>query len=193
MQVGKMPEIRKNSISKWWWHFLEKYWHNPQIFKSRYRYWNASLESRIIWWSLGLGVLTRSRSRSIGLDCISGRYSDSIERMRWCTSKACKYKKRKYNVDHDGFLIKCNSGYKNHTAYRSLIASKFSQALFQRKFYDQWWLSSKVETWNFTKYKLFKLANSTKKDLSLAGWNLNSYVQEKKTRQTHVSWMMLWK
>jgi len=44
--------------------------------------------------------------------------------MCWCTSKACKYKKRKHNVGHDGFLIKCNIGYKNHTAYRSLIAEQ---------------------------------------------------------------------
>jgi len=66
--------------------------------------------------------------------CISGRYSASIERMCWCTSKACKYKKRKNNVGHDDFLIKWNIGCKKHTAYRTLLASRLSQALLQESF-----------------------------------------------------------
>jgi len=45
--------------------------------------------------------------------------------------------KRKHNVGHDDFLIKCNIGCKKHTAYRSLIALSFSQALLQWKFYEQ--------------------------------------------------------
>jgi len=124
--------------------FLEKCWHNPQIFKSRYRSRNSSLESRIFWWSLALVILTRSLSRSLGLGYISGRYSDSIERVWGYTSKACKYKKRKRNVGHDDFLLNCNTGCKKHPAYRSLIltASRFSQALLQVSFTNKWWFSS---------------------------------------------------
>jgi len=216
--------------------FLEKCWHNPQIFKSRYRSRNSSLESRIFWWSLALVILTRSLSRSLGLGYISGRYSDSIERVWGYTSKACKYKKRKRNVGHDDFLLNCNTGCKKHPAYRSLIltASRFSQALLQVSFTNKWWfssidvdraakgamppkclenivilcfvrrfseqnsasrlksnisptknfglatplLSSKVKTWNFTKCKLLKLANSMKIDFLFSGSNLNTFVRK---------------
>jgi len=73
----------------------------------------------------------------------------------WCTSKARKYKKCKHNAGHDDFLLNCSIGWKKHTAYCSPVASRLSQALLQESFTSKWWLSSKVETWNFTKYKLF--------------------------------------
>jgi len=46
-----MPEIRKifsfEVIMTFFEKFIEKYWHNPQIFKSRSR--NSSRDSRIYW------------------------------------------------------------------------------------------------------------------------------------------------
>jgi len=45
-----MTEIRKNfnfkAVMTFFGKFLEKYWHSPQIVKSRYRSRNSSLESR---------------------------------------------------------------------------------------------------------------------------------------------------
>jgi len=38
----------------------------------------------------------------------------------------------------------------------------FHKRFYSESFTSKWWLSSKVETWNLTKYKLFKLANSMK-------------------------------
>jgi len=51
--------------------------------------------------------------------------------------------------------------------------SRFSQALLHESFSSKWWLSSKVETWNFTKYKLLNFFNSTKMDYVFSGINLN--------------------
>jgi len=51
-QVRKMPEIKKKFnlevVMTFFGKLLEKYWHNPQIFKSRYRSRNSSLESQIL-------------------------------------------------------------------------------------------------------------------------------------------------
>jgi len=44
-----------------------------------------------------------------------------------------------------------------HTANLSLQASRFLHAFLQENFTSKWWLSSKVEAWNFTKNKLLKL------------------------------------
>jgi len=57
---------------------------------------------------------------------------------------------------------------KKHSADLALTASRFSQALSQESFTSKCWLSSNVETWNFTKNKLLKLVNSMKADLLYA-------------------------
>jgi len=66
----------------------------------------------------------------------------------WCTSEACKNKKRRHNEGHDDSLLNCNIGWKKHTADLALtnIASRFSQTLSQDSFTRKWWLSFKVET-----------------------------------------------
>jgi len=51
--------------------------------------------------------------------------------------------------------------------------SRFSQALLHESFMSSWWLSFKIETWNFIKNKLLKFFNSTKMDYAFAGLNLN--------------------
>jgi len=75
----------------------------------------------------------------------------------WCTSEACKYRKRNHNDGHDDSLLNCNIRWKTHTADLALtnIAWRFSQTLSQDSFTRKWWLSFKVETWKFTK-KTFK-------------------------------------
>ena len=42
--------------------------------------------------------------------------------------------------------------------------SRFSQALLHESFMSKWWLSFKIETWNFIKNELLKFFNSTKID-----------------------------
>ena len=39
--------------------------------------------------------------------------------VRWCTSEAGKYKKRNRNGCRDDLLLKCNTGWKKHTADRA--------------------------------------------------------------------------
>jgi len=77
--------------------------------------------------------------------------------LRWCTAEACKYKKRNHNGRHDGFLVSCNIGCKNHTADdTALTAPRFSHSFVQENFTSKWWFRSRVEARNFTKNKLFK-------------------------------------
>jgi len=54
------------------------------------------------------------------------------------------------------------------------MALRFSQPLLQGSLTSKSWLWSKVEAWNFTENKLFKLANSMKTDIIFAGLNLNT-------------------
>jgi len=84
----------------------------------------------------------------------------------WCTSEARKYKKRNHD-DHNGFLLNCNIGCKEHTADLALKPSRFSQSVLHERFMSKWWLSSKIEAWNFTKNKFEKLVNSMKIDVYL--------------------------
>ena len=51
--------------------------------------------------------------------------------------------------------------------------SRFSQALLHESFTSKWWLSFKIETWNFIKNKVLKYFNSTKIEYVLVGLNLN--------------------
>jgi len=77
----------------------------------------------------------------------------------WCTSEACKYK--------NAIIIAATM-----TTMTTAIlatkgihkASRFSQALLHDSFTSKWWLSFKIETWNFIKNKLLKFINATKKD-----------------------------
>jgi len=68
--------------------------------------------------------------------------------------------------------------------------SRFSQGLLHESFTSKWWLSFKIETWNFIKNKLLKFFNSTKMDCVFAGLNLN-ILFKKSARKMHLSWMML--
>jgi len=40
----------------------------------------------------------------------------------------------------------------------------FHKRSYMKLFTSKWWLSSKIEAWNFTKNKLSKFVNSTKMD-----------------------------
>jgi len=51
-----------------------------------------------------------------------------------------------------------------HTANLALKPSRFSPSVLHERFKSKWWLSSKIETWKFTKNKLEKLVNSMKID-----------------------------
>jgi len=111
----------------------------------------------------------------------------------WCrlTSEACKYKKYNYNGGHDDFLLSNYIGCKTHTADLALIASRFSQLFSQESLTSKWWLSSKVEAWNFTKNKVLKLVNSMKMDFVFTGLNLNIIIHKKKFQKSHILWMTL--
>jgi len=71
----------------------------------------------------------------------------------WCTSEACKYKKRSRYGSHDDFLLNCSICCKKHTAYCALLASRFSQTLWQEGFASKWWLWSKVKALNFETFE----------------------------------------
>ena len=60
--------------------------------------------------------------------------------------------------------------------------SRFSQALLHESFTSKWWLSFKIETWNFIKNKLLKYFNSTKMDCVFAGLNLNILFKKKREK-----------
>jgi len=47
----------------------------------------------------------------------------------WCTSEACKYKKRSHNAVSNNVLLDCNIALKKQTADLALVASRFSHAL----------------------------------------------------------------
>jgi len=51
--------------------------------------------------------------------------------------------------------------------------SRFSQALLHESFTSKWWLSFKIETWNFIENKLLQFFNSTKMNYVIGGLNLN--------------------
>jgi len=53
-----------------------------------------------------------------------------------------------------------------------------SQAYLQESITSKWWLSSKVEGWNFTK-KTLKFVNYMKTDFVFTGLNLNVIIQKK--------------
>jgi len=101
----------------------------------------------------------------------------------WCTSEACKYKKRNHNCGHYGFLLNGNIGCKKHAADLAFIAPGFSQALFQESLARKWWLLSEVEAWNFSKNKFSKLVNSVQTGVLIAGLNLNIIIQNKKLQK----------
>jgi len=56
--------------------------------------------------------------------------------------------------------------------------STFSQALLHESFATKWWLSFKIETWNFIKNKLLKFLCSTKMNYVFAGSNLNILLEK---------------
>jgi len=85
----------------------------------------------------------------------------------WCTSEGRKYRKRDHNDGHNDFLLNWNVGCKNHTANLALKPSRFSPSVVHELFISKWWLSSKIETWKFTKNKREKLVNSMKIDFYL--------------------------
>jgi len=49
-------------------------------------------------------------------------------------------------------------------------------------FSSKWWLSFKIETWNFIKNKVLKFINSTKMDYVFAGLNLNILFLKKREK-----------
>ena len=59
----KSRKFEKNSIYKWWRCVFQKFRQNAQILMSRVS--DSNYKSRDFWWSLGLKVLTRSRSRKL--------------------------------------------------------------------------------------------------------------------------------
>jgi len=85
----------------------------------------------------------------------------------WCTPEARKYRKRNHNDGHNDFLLNWNTGCKKHTANLVLNPSRFSSSVLHERFISKWWLSSKIETWKFTKNKLEKLVSSVKIDFYL--------------------------
>jgi len=79
-----------------------------------------------------------------------------------------------------GTMTSCSTAIlaaKSILADLALIASRFSQAFMQENFTSKWWIRSRVEAMNFTKYKLFK---TQRKQTS-----------EKSARKLQVLWMML--
>jgi len=99
----------------------------------------------------------------------------------WCTSEACKYKNA---------IIMAATMTTMTTAMLTAKGihktSRFSQALLHESFISKWWLSSKIETWNFEN-ELLKFFNSTKIDLCICRLKYNL----KNARKMHHSWMML--
>jgi len=83
--------------------------------------------------------------------------------VRRCTPEARKYRKR----NHNDFLLNWNIGCKKHTVNLDLKPSRFSSSVLHERFISKWWLSSKIETWKFTKNELEKLVNSMKIDFYL--------------------------
>jgi len=118
------------------------------------------------------------------------RYSALIECVLcWCTSKACIYKKCNRNDIYDNFLLNYNVGCKEHTAYRTLMTSRFSQAVLQVSFTNKWWFWSKVEAW--TKKKTFKTSQLNASRLFLCRLKSEHKCSGKSARLRHVLWMML--
>jgi len=66
---------------------------------------------------------------------------------RWCTSEACKYKNAIIMAATMTTAILAAKGILHKT-------TRSSQALLHESFTSKWWLSFKIETWNFIKYKL---------------------------------------
>jgi len=62
------------------------------------------------------------------------------------------------------FLLNSNIGCKKHTGNLALKRLRFSSSVLHERFISKWWLSSKIETWKFTRNKLEKLVNSMKID-----------------------------
>jgi len=91
----------------------------------------------------------------------------------WWTSEACKTVntvKRNHNGGHDDVLLNCSVGCKKANCRSCTHSIEMSQALLQESVTSKWWwLSPKVEAWNFTKNKLLKLVNLMKIKFLFAG------------------------
>jgi len=74
---------------------------------------------------------------------------------------------QKLDKTHVLYARNWNAGCKKHTANLALKPSRFSSSVLHERFIRKWCLSSKIETWKFTKNKLEKLDNSTKIDFCL--------------------------
>ena len=68
---------------------------------------------------------------------------------------------QKLDKIHVFYARNWNIGCKKHTANLALKLSRFSSSVLHERFISKWWLSSKIETWKFTKNKL---VNSMKID-----------------------------
>jgi len=86
----------------------------------------------------------------------------------WCTSEACKYKNA---IIMAATMTTMTAAILAANGIRKTL--RFSQALLHESFTSKWWLSFKIETWNFIKKKLLKFFNSTRMDCVFAGLNLN--------------------
>jgi len=84
----------------------------------------------------------------------------------WCTSEACKYQNA---IIMAATLTTMTTAILAEGMHKTL---RFSPALLHEGFTSKWWLSFKIETWNFIKNELLKFFNSTKMDNVFAGLNL---------------------
>jgi len=134
------------------WKILEKYWHNPQIFKSRYRSRNVRLESQIFW-SLGLAVSASTTS------LVATRL-----RLNVCVG----VHQKRVNIKSASTMSATMTSWSSATlAAKSILHTVHLQHRdFHKRFYSEVLRANGDfhPKWNFTKYKLFKLANSMKMD-----------------------------
>jgi len=66
-------------------------------------------------------------------------------------------------------LLSCNVGLKKNTADLALIATRVSQGLLQKNFYEQMVAFIQNKTWNFTEYKLLNLSIQFKTEFLFSG------------------------
>jgi len=86
-------------------------------------------------------------------------------------------KKRNRSGDHDDFLLNCNIGCKKHTTNFVLIASRFSQALFQ-KTYEQIVFLILGRSLELDKKHTFETCQSSESRFLFASSNLNIIFQK---------------
>jgi len=100
-----------------------------------------------------LSLHARTFCRHVSRESVS--YIKVATRLRlnvcWCTSEACKYKKRNHSGGYSDSLLNCSVAWKKRTADLAFTASRFSQERFSSK----GWLLFEVGTWNLLK-KTFK-------------------------------------